>query len=79
MEFVLQFCLCAFGAGANGFGVVAVEGSGGFGVVSVRWERGVSGWRWDGKAYYRVGGGLTIAVLPRQSPRLTALLRMAGS
>ncbi len=35
VEFVLQLCLRAFGAGADGFGVVAVEGSGGFGVVSV--------------------------------------------
>lgn len=35
VEFVLQFRLCAFGAGTDGFGVVAVEGAGGFGVVSV--------------------------------------------
>lgn len=35
MEFVLEFCLRAFGAGADGFGVVAVKGAGGFSVVSV--------------------------------------------
>ena len=34
MEFVLEFGLGAFGAGPDGFGVVAVEGTGGFGVVS---------------------------------------------
>lgn len=35
MEFVLEFCLGAFGAGADRFGVVAVEGARGFGVVSL--------------------------------------------
>ena len=42
MEFVLQLGLGAFGAGTDGFGIVAVEGAGGFGVVSVRGERVVS-------------------------------------
>lgn len=36
MVFGLQFGLRAFAAGADGFGVVAVEGTGGFRVVSVR-------------------------------------------
>ena len=35
MEFVLELGLGAFGAGADGFGVVAVECTRGFGVVSI--------------------------------------------
>jgi hypothetical protein len=34
VEFVLQLSLCAFGAGTDSFGVIAVECSGGLGVIS---------------------------------------------
>jgi hypothetical protein len=35
VELVLQLCLCALGAGTDGFGVVAVECARGLGVVSI--------------------------------------------
>lgn len=33
--FILQFCLCALASGADGLGVVAIEGTAGFGVVEL--------------------------------------------
>jgi hypothetical protein len=68
--FGLELGLRAFGAGADGFGVVAVEGAGGFGVVSDGLLAGV-GWREgdkDGGSAYNCGPSSSQPAIRRATP-----------
>lgn len=69
VEFVLEFRLCAFGAGADGFRVVAVVGARGFGVVATPTALVVHASKYGGHIAYRLGPSSSNPAINSATPK----------